>query len=75
MWLFRLFHFACVLYFFTFGCLPGLPKIFHANEFVFSMESAVLDRWVMVIQVLSQELGEEETAGLFFDSSFRQQES
>lgn len=39
------------------------------------MESAVLDRRVMVIQVLSQELGEEETAGLFFDSSFRQQES
>lgn len=45
--------------FFTFRCLPGLPEIFHTNELVFSMEGAVLDCWVVIIQVLPQELGEE----------------
>lgn len=50
--------------FFTFRGLPGLPKILHADEFVFTMEGAVLDGGVVVVQVLSQELGEETAAAL-----------
>lgn len=50
--------------FFTFRGFPGLPKILHADEFVFTMEGAVLDGGVVVVQVLSQELGEETAAAL-----------